>query len=192
MRRITHQKNGLKNTKGNLIAPNYEQPEVEVPSSFRMQPDSQTDGQSLADLQWWELFKDTHLQALIRYAQFENKDVRLAVARVREARAQLGVTGADQYPQINGNASAQRNQTSGAAARQFGIPGNTQEGPTTNQFKATFDLSFELDLWGKFRRATEAAQAELIEQEWARRTVVLTLVSDIAQAYFELQELDLT
>ncbi len=176
---------------GCALGPNYERPEVNTPESFRMQQGEKTDERSLADLQWWDLFKDSHLQALIRYAQFENKDVRLAAARVREARAQLGVTGADQYPQINGNASAQRNQTSGAAARQFGIPGSTQEGPTTNQFKATFDLSFELDLWGKLRRATEAAQAELIEQEWARRTVVLTLVSDIAQAYFELQELDL-
>ena len=176
---------------GCVLGPDYEQPEVEVPSSFRMQQPGQADEHSLADLQWWELFKDTHLQALIHYAQFENKDVRLAAARVREARAQLGVTGADQFPQINGNASAQRQQISGASAQQFGLPGGSQEGPTTNQFKATFDLSFELDLWGKFRRATEAAQAELIEQEWARRTVVLTLVSDIAQAYFELQELDL-
>ena len=176
---------------GCALGPNYERPEVNTPETFRMQEGEKTHEQSLADLQWWDLFKDSHLQALIRYAQFENKDVRLAASRVREARAQLGVTGADQYPQINGNASAQRNQTSGAAAQQFGIPGGSREGPTTNQFKATFDLSFELDLWGKLRRATEAAQAELIEQEWARRTVVLTLVSDIAQAYFELQELDL-
>ena len=176
---------------GCAVGPDYRRPEVEQPVSFRMQKDGLADDVSLANLRWWELFKDPHLQSLIRYAQLENKDVRLAVARVREARAQLGVTGADQFPQINGNASAQRNQTSGAAAQQFGIPGGAQEGPTTNQFKATFDLSFELDLWGKFRRATEAAQAELIEQEWARRTVLLTLVSDIAQAYFELQELDL-
>ena len=176
---------------GCALGPDYERPEIEEPSAFRMQQDGQVDGHSLTDLRWWELFKDSHLQALIRYAQLENKDARLAVARVQEARAQLGVTGADQFPQVNGNASAQRNQTSGAAARQFGISRSGQEGPTTNQFKATFDLSFELDLWGKFRRATEAAQAELVEQEWARRTVVLTLVSEIAQAYFELQELDL-
>ena len=156
-----------------------------------MQQEVPEDGTSLANLRWWELFKDSHLQSLIHYAQLENKDVRLAIARVREARAQLGMTRADQFPQVNGNASAQRNQTSGAAAQQFGIPGGAQEGPTTNQFKATFDLSFELDLWGKFRRATEAAQAELVEQEWAHRTVLLTLISDIAQAYFELQELDL-
>ena len=176
---------------GCAVGPDYRRPEVEQPVSFRMQKDGLADDVSLANLRWWELFKDPHLQSLIRYAQLENKDVRLAVARVREARAQLGVTGADQFPQINGNASAQRNQTSGAAAQQFGIPGGAQDGPTTNQFKATFDLSFELDLWGKFRRATEASQAELMEQEWARRTVLLTLVSDIAQAYFELQELDL-
>ena len=176
---------------GCAIGPDYERPEIEQPTKYRLQQDGVENGRSLADLQWWELFKDSHLQSLIRYAQLENKDVRLAVARVREARAQLGVAEADQFPQVNGNASAQRNQTSGAAAQQFGIPGGAQEGPTTNQFKATVDLSFELDLWGKFRRATEAAQAELMEQEWARRTVLLTLVSDIAQAYFELQELDL-
>ncbi len=176
---------------GCAVGPDYERPEIEQPSSFRMGLVGQESDQSLADLRWWELFKDSHLQALIRYAHVENKDVRLAAARVREARAQLGMTSADQFPQITGNASAQRNQTSGAAAQQFGIPGGAQEGPTTNQFKATFDLSFELDLWGKLRRSTEAAQAELIEQEWARRTVLLTLVSDIAQAYFELQELDL-
>ncbi len=175
---------------GCALGPDYKRPDVEQPTAFRMQEVGQENEQSLANLHWWELFKDSHLQSLIRYAQLENKDVRLAVARGREARAQLGVTRADQFPQVNGNASAQRNQTSGAAAQQFGIPGGAREGPTTNQLKATFDLSFELDLWGKFRRATEAAQAALVEQEWARRTVLLTLVSDIAQAYFELQELD--
>ncbi|GJL62447.1 MAG: RND transporter [Nitrospirales bacterium] len=176
---------------GCVLGPDYERPQVEEPAAFRMQQETETEGKSLADLRWWELFKDSHLQALIRYAQLENKDIRLAVARIREAHAQFGVTGADRFPQVDGNASAQRNQTSGAAARRFGISREGQEGPTTNQFIATFDLSFELDLWGKFRRASEAAQAELVEQEWASRTVFLTLVSDIAQAYFELQELDL-
>jgi len=164
---------------------------VDDPEAFRAQLDSGAEKVSLADLGWWDLFQDVHLKALIRSGLIENKDLRLAVSRVREARAQFGATQADQFPQIDGNTSLQRNQTSGAVARQFGIQGGgNREGPTTNQFKATVDFSFEIGLWGKVRRSTEAAQAELLGQEWAQRTVVLTLVSDMAQAYFDLQELD--
>lgn len=177
---------------GCALGPDYERPVVDEPEAFRAHADSNADEPSLAELGWWELFQDPNLQSLIRTALLESKDVRLAVSRVREARAQFGATGADQFPQIDGKTSLQRNQTSGAVARQFGIGagGGDREGPTTNQYKATADLSFEIDLWGKFRRATEAAQAELLGQEWARRTVVLTLVSDVARTYFELQEFD--
>lgn len=177
---------------GCALGPDYERPVVDEPQAFRAQTDAQPDEPSLADLGWWDLFQDVHLKALIRSAIIENKDMRLAVSRVRKARVQFGATRADQFPQIDGNTSLQRNQTSGAVARQFGVgagAGN-REGPTRNQFKATADLSFEIDLWGKVRRATEAAQAELLGQEWAKRTVVLTFVSDMAQAYFDLQELD--
>ena len=175
---------------GCVLGPDYERPEVDKPHAFRAQPDAGAEEASLADLEWWELFDDAHLKDLIRTALVENKDLRMAASRVREARAQFGVTRADQFPQIDGKPSFQRNQTSGAVARQFGVPGGDREGPTTSQWKATSDLSFEIDLWGKLRRASEAAQAELLAQEWARRTVVLTLVSDIAQAYFDLQELE--
>ena len=157
-----------------------------------MQTDSVSQDTSLADMVWWEVFQDPNLQLLIKKALIENKDLRIAVSRVREARARLGMTRADQFPAIDGKTSVQRNQTSGAVARQFGVPGaSNREGPTTNQFKATLDLSFEIDLWGKLRRATEASVAEMLAQEWSRRTVILTLVSDIAEAYFDLQELDL-
>lgn len=179
---------------GCALGPDYERPEIEEPPDFRGQLDSQTGEESLANIEWWDLFQDPHLQSLIRSALIENKDLRLAASRVREARSQYRVTRADQLPQVDGNTSLQRNQTSGAVARQFGIgagTGSNREGPTTSQWKATLDLSFEIDLWGKFRRATEAAQAELLGKEWAQRTVTLTLVSDIAQAYFDLQELDL-
>ncbi len=174
------------------LGPDYERPLVETPKNFRMDPEASAPEQLFADMEWWEVFHDHNLQSLIKKALLENKDLRLAVSRVREARAQLGIAQADQFPMIDGNASLQRNQTSGAVARQFGVPGlGNREGPTTNQFKATIDLSFEIDLWGKLRRATEAAMADLLSQEWSRRTVLLTLISDIAQAYFELQELDL-
>ena len=176
---------------GCALGPEYERPPVETADRFRMQPGAAAGASSLADLAWWELFQDEHLQTLIHQALLNNKDVRMAVSRVREARAQLDTTGAGQFPRIEGNAGFQRNQTSLARARQFGVPdfGN-REGPTTNQFTSTAELSFELDLWGKLRRATEAAQADLLAREWARRTVVLTLISDIAQAYFNLQALD--
>ena len=172
------------------LGPDYERPPVAEPDSFRMQQGPTLEEVSLADLGWWELFQDENLQALIRKALVENKDVRIAVSRVREARAHLAATGADQFPRIDGNSSIQRNQPSGAVARQFGFPGEIPQIPATNQFRATADLSFELDLWGRLRRATEAAQADLLARESARRTVVLTLVSDLATAYFELRALD--
>ena len=174
---------------GCALGPDYERPPVAEPDSFRMQQGATLEEVSLADLGWWELFDDANLQALIRKALVENKDVGIAVARVREARAVLAATGADQFPRIDGKSSLQRNQVSQAVVRQFGFPGAPQI-PATTQFRATMDLSFELDFWGRLRRATEAARADLLARESARRTVVLTLVSDLAQAYFELQELD--
>jgi len=174
------------------LGPDYDRPAVDTPSDFRIHVDSEFGEQSLAELGWWDLFQDVHLQGLIRKALVENKDLRLAVSRVREASAQFRETQANQFPEIDGNTSFERNQTSGAVARQFGVPGGgNRQGPITSQFRATADLSFEIDLWGKLRRATEAAEADLLAQEWARRGVVLTLVSDIARGYFELQELDL-
>ena len=175
---------------GCALGPDYERPPVEEPGSFRMQQGATLEDVSLADLGWWELFEDENLQAIIRKALVENKDLRIAVARVRESRAHLVATGADQFPRIDGKSSIQRNQTSQAVVRQFGFPGNIPQIPATNQFRATADLSFELDLWGRLRRATEAARADLLAMESARRTIVLTLVSDLARAYFELQALD--
>ena len=175
---------------GCALGPDYERPPVEEPGSFRMQQGATLEDVSLADLGWWELFEDENLQAIIRKALVENKDLRIAVARVRESRAHLVATGADQFPRIDGKSSIQRNQTSQAVVRQFGFPGNIPQIPATNQFRATVDLSFELDLWGRLRRATEAARADLLAMESARRTIVLTLVSDLAKAYFELQALD--
>ena len=178
---------------GCALGPDYERPSVAQPDSFRMQQGQTLEEASLADLGWWDLFQDENLQALISKALVENKNVRIAVARVREARALLVATGADLFPRIDGKGSLQRNQVSQAVVRQFGFPGGgpARQIPATTQFRATADLSFELDFWGRLRRATEAAQADLLARESARRTVVLTLVSDLAKAYFELQELDL-
>lgn len=189
---------------GCTLGPDYERPMLPDADGFRMQPALTAEEASLADLGWWELFQDEHLQALIRRALTDNKDLRIAASRVQESRARLSATSADQFPQVTGNTSVQRVQPSSAMARQFGFPGivpglttdtdNAQQGdfqiPATTQYKATADLSFEIDLWGKLRRATEAARADLLAQEWARHTVALTLVSDLARVYFELHELD--
>lgn len=170
------------------IGPDYERPDILEPNEFRFAQEAKQEILSLADFNWWNLFKDKELQSLIHRGLLENKDLRLAMARVEESRAQLGITRSDQFPRIVGNATSFRNKASGAVAQQFGGPAG--EGATTNQFRATTDLFFELDIWGKLRRATEAARADLLAQEWARRTVTITLVSDIAQAYFELRDLD--
>ncbi len=183
---------GMVTLGGCALGPDYERPPVAEPDGFRMQQGATLEEVSLADLGWWELFQDENLQAIIRKALVENKDLQIAVARVREARALLAATGADQFPRIDGKGSLQRNQVSQAVVRQFGFPGGgpVRQIPATTQFRATMDLSFELDFWGRLRRATEAARADLLARESARRTVVLTLVSDLARAYFELQELD--
>ena len=184
---------------GCTLGPDYERPVLDDADGFRMQPALTAEAASLADLGWWELFQDEHLQSLIRRALTDNKDMRMAASRVQESRARLSATGADQFPQVTGNTSVQRVQPSSAMARQFGFPGDDAQAegrrgalqiPATTQYKATADLSFEIDLWGKLRRATEAARADLLAQEWARHTVALTLVSDLARVYFELHELD--
>ena len=181
---------------GCTLGPEYERPVLPDVDGFRMQPALTAEEASLADLGWWELFQDEHLQALIRRALTDNKDLRIAASRVQESRARLSATSADQFPQVTGNTSGQRVQPSSAAARQFVPPaiGDSPQDaspiPATTQYKATADLSFEIDLWGKLRRATEAAQADLLAQEWARHAVALTLVSDLARVYFELHELD--
>ncbi len=158
---------------GCAIGPDYQKPALDIPDRFRGEPNPAEDALSLSELGWWKLFHDENLHALIRRGLLENKDLRLAVSRVREARAQFSVTQADQFPQLNGQAQFDRNQISGAQARRFGISGNKlRSGPHTSQWIAVGNLSYEIDLWGKLRRASEAAGAELLAQEWAQHRSV--------------------
>jgi len=158
------------------LGPDYERPAVPEPDAYRNQTTNVKDDQSLANLQWWELFKDEQLQSLIKTAIQENKDLRLAVARVDEVRAQLGVTRSALFPQVDAKAGASRGKSAGV---------------TANTFSTQVELSYELDIWGRLRRATEAARAELLATEENRRAVLMGLVSKVAQAYFELRDLDL-
>jgi multidrug efflux system outer membrane protein len=163
----------------------YRRPDIAAPAEWR----SATAGPgSLANLGWWELFKDPVLKDLVHEALRGSKDLRLAVARVSEARAQLGVTRGNQYPRLDGQASY-TNQRFSENSFPFDVfpPGIN---PQQDFYRTGVDMTFELDLWGRLRRATEAARADLLASEDNQRTVLTTLVSDVAQAYFDLLELD--
>jgi multidrug efflux system outer membrane protein len=168
---------------GCTLGPDYRRPAVSTPEGWRDGAPA-PDAASLADVAWWQLFQDQELRALVQTAIEANKDLRIAVTRVEQARAQLGVTRAAQFPEVNAGASVTTNRTSDNV-RPKGSGGES------GLFSTTADLSFEIDIWGRLRRATEAARAELLASEGARHAVVMTLVSDVATAYLQLRELDL-
>lgn len=170
---------------GCLVGPNYKRPKAAVPETYRglATPEAaQAEAVSFGDQKWWDVFQDEKLRELISVALQENYDVRIAGARILAARAQLGITRADQLPSVNANASA-FNERIPAALGQPTIE--------TSASQVNLSLAWELDFWGKFRRATESARASLLGSEWARQEVISALVSDVAIAYFQLRELDL-
>jgi multidrug efflux system outer membrane protein len=163
---------------GCTLTPDYERPALDVPESYVQPADG---GASIANLEWWSLFRDAQLQYLIRTALEENKDLRAALQRIREARALLTFTRADQYPFIDGSGSVSRDRPS-----KILFPGSE----TSNNYSLSADLSFEVDLWGKLRRASEAAEADLLATEASYRNVTISLVSNVASVYFLLRDLD--
>ncbi len=174
---------------GCMVGPKYRRPTVKSPEGFRGTTDTVAppDATSISDLKWFEVFKDERLQELIRTALILNYDLREAVARVDAARADLGITRADQFPNITAGAdlTTLRNSSTGS----FPIPGGVNLDRTFGGVVLNL-LSFEVDLWGRLRRATEAARANLLATEENRKAVVTTLVGDVATAYFDLLELD--
>jgi len=175
---------------GCAVGPNYTRPGAAVPDAYRGTPagDATTGGAAaLGEQKWWEVFQDEQLRQLIAAALQQNWDVRVAATRVLQAQAQLGVTRADQFPSVTGGAQAERQR---AAQAPFG-PGVSFPAFQTSLYEATLSLAWELDFWGRFRRATEAARASLLASEWGRQAVLTTLVADVAGAYFQLRELDL-
>jgi multidrug efflux system outer membrane protein len=162
------------------LGPNYKRPTVDTPQETRGQQ-GPLDHASLADLPWWAVFQDPALRTLIEEAVRGNHDLGVAAARVEQARNEIVVARSEMLPQIDYQGDATRER---AAAP--GLPAN----PTFNSFAGTFNLAWEIDVWGRIRRATEAARAEYLAAEAAQRGVLLTLVSDVAQAYFDLLELD--
>src|SRR5262249_43751393 len=165
---------------GCALGPNYQRPPVEVPEITRGQT-TPADPASLADLPWWEVFQDPALQALINEAVMGNHDLQAAAARVEQARNLVVVARADMFPQVGYQGEARRQRSPGVAGA---------SNPTFNAFLATFNLFWEIDVWGRIRRQTEAAQADFFAAEDVRRGVLLTLVSDVAENYFDLLDLD--
>jgi outer membrane protein, multidrug efflux system len=166
---------------GCKVGPNYNRPVVQPPTAYRNvseNPQAQAQAASYADLPWWQVFQDPQLQELIRTALKQNYDLQIATERINEARAQVTVTRSNLFPQVQGNGDF-----SGGKEHNFQTK--------SNFLTLTADAAFQLDLFGKLRRATEASRAQLLATEDARQTVILTLVSDVASDYFALLELDL-
>lgn len=170
---------------GCVVGPDYKRPDVPAPSTYRGVPTESTvkpDVASFGDEKWWDAFQDEVLRDLIRAALQQNYDVRIAAARILEARALLGITSADQLPTATAAASALNQRSPQVAGR---------PAVETSPEQVSVSLAWELDFWGKFRRATESARANLLSEEWAQREVLSSLASEVATAYFQLRELDL-
>lgn len=166
---------------GCMVGPNYRKPVVQTPSAFRdlkKGQQAQDQAASYADLKWWQAFQDPQLQELIRTAIKQNYDLQIATERINEARANLSISRSRLYPQVAGNADFLGGQDHTFQTR-------------SNFLTLSADAAFQLDFFGKLRRANEAARAQLLATEDARQTVVLTLVSDVASDYFRLLQLDL-
>lgn len=175
---------------GCTVGPNYHRPSVQTPQAFRApSPQPAPEAASLADLRWFEVFKDEKLQELIKTSLVDNYDLRDAVTRVEAARANLGIARSDQFPNfsVGGDLTTTRFSRNG----QLALPQSFVTSQNRTFGDATLNLlSFEADIWGRLRRATEAARANLLSAEENRKAVLTTLVSDVATAYFSLRELD--
>jgi multidrug efflux system outer membrane protein len=168
---------------GCAVGPNYKRPAVETPEGFRFDENQATN--SLGDLPWWQVFKDPVLQDLIGTAITNNLDLKQAVARVEQAREQVTVANSAFFPQINYGGDIGRGRNS-----LYNTPSPAQNSPTLSSAQVTLNAVWEIDLWGRIRRSSEAARAQYLATDEARRGVMITLVSDVATAYFQLLQLD--
>jgi len=168
---------------GCAVGPDYVKPEVDTPDQWRYEYQETAD---IVNTTWWRQFNDPVLDELIQTALKNNKDVRIAAARVEEFAARVDIARAGFYPQLGYDAAASRNQSSQETAA-GSIPDNLR---ISNNFQASLNVGWELDIWGKIRRLTEAARADLLAAEEGRRTVILTLVTSVATSYVALRNLD--
>jgi multidrug efflux system outer membrane protein len=176
---------GLLSTTGCLLGPDYHRPPVTSPEAWREIPAAEA--QSLANTSWWDLFDDPRLQELIRIALVENKDLKIAVERIEEARARYGFAKADFWPKVDLSGTAGRLQISEGSL--VHTPDETVD-TQRSIYAVSADVSWEIDFFGRIRRTTEAQKALFLGTQEARRSAVLTLVADVARVYFELRDLD--
>jgi len=159
------------------VGPDFQKPQVDTLNAYRF---DSLKVDSVANLEWWDLFNDSVLDTLVITALNNNKDMLIAVSRIEEARAKLGFTKADMYPKLDITAGAQR----GDYAQGLRLP------EVGNNFYVSAPISWELDFWGKFRRANESARAQMLASEYSLRTVQISLISEVVSTYFQLLDFD--
>lgn len=169
---------------GCVVGPDYEKPEVDTPAEWRYQV---TDAADTINTVWWEQFNDPVLDQLVEDALDNNKDVRIAAARIEEFAARVDITRSGLFPQFGYSGAGERSKTSLNALGTAAPAGGSR---TNNLYSAGLGVGWELDLWGKVQRATEAARADLLAQEESRRAIILTLVTTTANSYISLRALD--
>lgn len=168
---------------GCAVGPNYKRPAVNTPEQFRFTENQTTN--SLGDLPWWQVFKDPILQGLIGTALTNNYDLKQAVAHVEQAREQATVANSAFFPQIGYGGDIGRGRNS-----LYNSPSPSPKSPTKSSAQLTLNAAWEIDVWGRIRRSSEAARAQYLATDEARRGVMITLVSAVAGTYFQLMQLD--
>src|ERR1700730_11783230 len=168
---------------GCMMGPKYKRPAVNIPQEYRTpEPQLATQASSLGNEQWWQLYQDPVLTQLIHTAIAQNYDVRIAAARVFEAQAQVGITRSNQFPSASVGADIYSQQNPKVS--------NVFPAYQVNAGELNLSVIWNLDFWGKYRRQTEAARAQLLATEWGQRAVISSLVANVATAYFQLRALD--
>ena len=162
-----------------MVGPDYRRPEVDVPVTWRL---GATEAGEISNIAWWEQFQDPVVSSLVRTALENNRDLEIATANVDQAFAQYSIVRSAQFPQVNASASAARERSSANTV----LPG----GRIFSDYAVNLSASFELDVWGRLRRASESARASLLASAEGKRTVVLTVVTSVASGYILLRALD--
>jgi len=170
-----------------VVCQKYQRPKVQTPTVFRGDTATQPDPQSLADLKWFELFKDEKLQELIKEALANNYDLREAVARIDAARANYGIARSNQFPTIGIGADVVNERLSRSGSLTLPEPAKRDRSFGSVLLNL---LSFELDIWGRVRKETAASKSDLLAQEEARRAIMVSIIADVATSYISLREFD--
>ena len=169
---------------GCMVGPDYQHPTIETPAAYRY---ADKEAKNLSNTLWWEQFQDPVLNDLIRTALLENKDIKIAAARVEEFQGRYGQTRSLLFPQVGLGAQGQRSRSQ----RDNGpVPLDPSVDPVFNNYQAILSVNWELDIWGRLRRLDESARADLLASEEGRRSVILSLVASVASSYVTLRDLD--